>query len=155
MATIREIAERCGVSKPTVRNNLMRLGLWEEHVREEGGTLAVDEAATAAVCDAILQRKTPRESGKAPEAPASEPETELAAVREVYEARIADLQEQIRDLRLQLDGVRGELREAHMAAIDHARALPEAREAAREAGAKEERDRIRSMGMWARLTGRF
>jgi hypothetical protein len=76
-------------------------------------------------------------------------------MREVYAAHIADLQDQVRDLRLQLEGARDELREAHRAEVDHARALPEAREEAKERGAREERERIRSLGALTRLMGRF
>lgn len=116
----------------------------------------MDDSATAAVCDAILGRiRTQDPTQEFSPAPSSDLGPEFVALREVYDARIADLQEQIRNLRFQLDGARDELREAHLAAIDHARALPEARKEARAEGAKEEHDRIRAMGVWARLTGRF
>ena len=156
MATIKEIAERCGVSKPTVRNNLTKMGLWEAHVQEVDGILVVDEAATAAVCDAILKRKRPQEAEPEEETIVQvEQGPDYATMREVYAAHIADLQDQVRDLRLQLEGARDELREAHRAEVDHARALPEAREEAKERGAREERERIRALGPLARLMGRF
>ena len=156
MATIKEIAERCGVSKPTVRNNLTKMGLWEAHVQEVDGILVVDEAATAAVCDAILKRKRPQEAEVEEEAIVQvEQGPDYATMREVYAAHIADLQDQVRDLRLQLEGARDELRDAHRAEVDHARALPEAREEAKERGAREERERIRALGPLARLMGRF
>lgn len=156
MATIKEIAERCGVSKPTVRNNLTKMGLWDAHVQEVDGVMVVDEAATAAVCDAILKRKRSQEP-EVEDQPTTRVEQvpDYAAMREVYAAHIADLQDQVRDLRLQLEGVRDELREAHRTEVDHARALPEAREEAKERGAREERERIRSLGPLARLLGRF
>lgn len=159
MATIKEIAERCGVSKPTVRNNLTKLELWDAHVQDVDGVMVVDEAATAAVCDAILRRKRSQEMGPATddEANASSMEqlADFETLQRAYAAHIADLQDQVRDLRLQLDGARDELRDAHRAEVDHARALPEAREEARERGAQEERERIRSLGPLARLLGRF
>ena len=158
MATIKEIAERCGVSKPTVRNNLTKMGLWDAHVQEIDGVMVVDEAATAAVCDAILRRKRPQEPEPATEdvaVAAVEQGPDLETLQSVYSAHIADLQDQVRDLRLQLDGVRSELRDAHRAEVDHARALPEAREEAKERGAREERERIRSLGPIARLLGNF
>ena len=156
MATIKEIAERCGVSKPTVRNNLTKMGLWEAHVQEVDGILVVDESATAAVCDAILKRKRPQETEVEEEAIVQvEQGPDYATMREVYAAHIADLQDQVRDLRLQLEGARDELRDAPRAEVDHARALPEAREEAKERGAREERERIRALGPLARLMGRF
>ena len=156
MATIKEIAERCGVSKPTVRNNLTKMGLWDAHVQVVDGIMVVDESATAAVCDAILKRKRPQEAEVEEEAIVQvEQGPDYATMREVYSAHIADLQDQVRDLRLQLEGARDELRDAHRAEVDHARALPEAREEAKERGAREERERIRSLGPLARLMGRF
>ena len=156
MATIKEIAERCGVSKPTVRNNLTKMGLWDAHVQVVDGIMVVDESATAAVCDAILKRKRPQEAEIEEEAIVQvEQGPDYATMREVYAAHIADLQDQVRDLRLQLEGARDELRDAHRAEVDHARALPEAKEEAKERGAREERERIRSLGPLARLMGRF
>lgn len=175
-ATIKDIAAQCGCSKQTVRNNLKALGLWDGHVREpqgRGGAVIVDDEACSAVCDKIMRRKviaaSPAEElgGTVPESrePVLEEhdqQVDLAIVRELYEARISDLKDQIAGLRSQVDVLqstteeyRQEARDLRRAMADHAKELPAAREEARREGAEAERDRIRSLGVLARLFGSF
>lgn len=175
-ATIKDIAIRCGCTKQTVRNNLKALGLWDGHVhepQERGGAVMVDDEACSAVCDKIMRRKVatalpadkPENAVPEPCEPVPEGDArqdDLSIVRELYEARISDLKDQIAELRSQVDVLqstteeyRQETRDLRRAMADHARELPAAKDEARREGAEAERDRIRSLGVLARLFGSF
>lgn len=162
-ATVKEIADRCGCSKQTVRYNLRQMGLWEHHVtkaEEPGQSAVVDDEATALVCDAILRRRrTPDQPAPAPRPEQSEP-TESDKVIQLYEARIAELKERIEALERQAEEREDRNRELHAQLagyIAEIKALPTPQDinAAREAGASEERQRIHSVSAWSRLLGRF
>jgi len=179
-ATIKDIAEKCGCTKQTVRNNLKQLGLWEGHViapRGPGGAVMVDDEACSAVCDKIMRRKVvlppPAEPVEAPAASPDQPQdngqVDLSMLKELYEARISDLREQIDslqgqvvDLRSQVDVLqsvtddyRMQNRDLRLAAAEHQKALPAAREEARREGVESEQARIRSLGFFDRLFGNF
>ena len=54
MPTIKELADACGASKPTVKRRLQELGLWDGHVNKQGAAFVVDDyAASASVTDAL------------------------------------------------------------------------------------------------------
>lgn len=53
MVTIAELAEQLGVSKPTVRNHISRLGLWDGVQRGDGGTISVPNAVASAVAASV------------------------------------------------------------------------------------------------------
>lgn len=59
-ATLRQIADQCGVSRQTVTNYLKKLGLWEDHVTkgEIGQASIVDDYAASAVVAQIGIRVT-------------------------------------------------------------------------------------------------
>lgn len=66
MPTIRQIAEQCGVSKPTVTERLKELDLWDSHVKKAGKAFEVDDYAAAAVADALkgkAAQKPPKDAG--------------------------------------------------------------------------------------------
>lgn len=49
MPTIKELADACGASKPTVKRRLQELGLWDGHVNKQGATFVVDDYAASAL----------------------------------------------------------------------------------------------------------
>lgn len=160
-ATVREIADQCGCSKQTVRYNLRQLDLWEHHVtkaEKPGQSAIVDDEAAALVCDAILRRRrTPDQPASQPR-PSEPPETQ--AIINLYEARIADLKERIGALERQAEERESRNRELHAQLggyLSEIKALPSPQDidAARKAGAAEERERIRGVSPWSRLLGRF
>lgn len=80
MPSIKEIAEACGVTKPTVTAKLKEIGMWDGYVSKQGKGYVVSAEAASAVSAAI----------KPPVSPAAEP-TKQAASDAIYEAYIADL----------------------------------------------------------------
>lgn len=69
MPTIREIADACGVAKPTVKRRLQELGLWEDHVNKAGSSFSVDDFAASSVAASFSgepQRVPADASGKEP-----------------------------------------------------------------------------------------
>lgn len=84
MATLKQIAEKTGVTKQTVTAKLKELGLWETHVNQGGRTFEVDDFAASAVADAL--KKAPE---KSPDAEIS-PETDSGAV-DAYKIAIESL----------------------------------------------------------------
>lgn len=57
MPTIKEIAEKCGVTKPTVTTKLKELGLWESHVSKSGSAFQVSDEAASAVAAALAKKQ--------------------------------------------------------------------------------------------------
>ena len=49
MPTIKELADACGATKPTVTRRLKELGLWDGHVNKQGSVFVVDDEAASAV----------------------------------------------------------------------------------------------------------
>lgn len=84
MPTIREIAETCGVSKPTVTAKLKELGMWDGHVSKVGKTFEVSAEATSAVAAAL-----------APSVKKAEPEPQAPekSVLDVYAEYIEELKD--------------------------------------------------------------
>ena len=106
MATLKELATRCNVSKMTVIRTIDSLGLRGEHVVKKGerGMLDIDDYAASLIADTLMKRAEPQPA-KAEEAqPAAAPrESETAEVyrswiedsRRAYEERIEGLKEQL------------------------------------------------------------
>lgn len=92
-STLKEIADLCGVTKQTVKNNLKTLGLWGLHVTEGDRTTpaVVDDEATAKVVAVITSRRKPKT-----EPPVA---TDDDARLRLYEEMVSDLKGQISDLR--------------------------------------------------------
>lgn len=84
MPTIKEIADACGVSKPTVTKKLKELGMWDTHVNKVGMSFEVDAEAASAVA-AIL---SPSVRETEPEPPAPE-----KSVLDVYAEYIEELKD--------------------------------------------------------------
>ena len=59
MATVKALADKLGVSKPTIVKQLDTLGLREEHTEPSGprGALEIDSFAASAIADAILKSR--------------------------------------------------------------------------------------------------
>ena len=183
-STLREIAELCGVSKQTVRNRLVSMGLWDHHVTVGDATTpsAVDDEASAAVAAALTGKRRPMAT--------SQPELPLATddhtrqVTELYEARLADLRDRIAaleaekaDLQDRLTDARDQIkalpspeavvearaegeRAGRQAAHDEAQAAADARIADAKAAARAEgeaagKDAARAAGLLDRILGRF
>lgn len=113
MPTIREIAERCGVSKPTVTERLKDLGLWDAHVTKAGKAFEVDDHAAAVVADALKGRAAPDAAGKGPAVDDGVTVRELLAAQRdlarmyqdqlaAKDAQISTLMGQVADLTRQL-----------------------------------------------------
>lgn len=60
MATVKDLADKLGVSKPTIVKQLDVLGLREDHAAPTGprGALEIDSFAASAIADAILKTRT-------------------------------------------------------------------------------------------------
>ena len=60
MATVKDLADKLGVSKPTIVKQLDALGLREDHAAPTGprGALEIDSFAASAIADAILKART-------------------------------------------------------------------------------------------------
>lgn len=87
MPTIRELAETCGASKPTVKRRLQDLGLWEGHVNKSGSVFIVDDFAASAVASSFAQ------DGKDVEPPV--PSDSLSPVVASLERHISSLERQL------------------------------------------------------------
>lgn len=59
MATVKDLADKLGVSKPTIVKQLDALGLREDHAAPTGprGALEIDSFAASAIADAILKSR--------------------------------------------------------------------------------------------------
>lgn len=80
MPTIKEIADACGVTKPTVTKKLKELGMWASHVSKSGNTFTVTDEAASAVAASLV-----------PSAVSDRGEQPKHDNSSVYEAYIADL----------------------------------------------------------------
>lgn len=160
-STLKEIADLCGVTKQTVKNNLKSLGLWDFHVTAGDVTTpaVVDDEATRRVVAVLTSRRRPQT-----EPPAGEDVAEAVRARD---ALIAELRDRLRDAQAERDRLReqnGALSEQIATQAETIRSLPapdaveraredgerDGREAGRAEGRDGERERIRDMGFWAR-----
>lgn len=83
MPTIKEIADACGVSKPTVTKKLKELELWESHVNKVGSSFEVSAEAASAVAAELAPSTRKVEDEPAPE------KSPIA----IYEEYVKDLKE--------------------------------------------------------------
>lgn len=81
MPSIKEIADACGVTKPTVTAKLKEIGMWDGHVNKKGKSFVVSAEAASAVSAAL----------KPSVSTVAEEPAKQAARDAVYEAYIADL----------------------------------------------------------------
>lgn len=107
MPTIREIAETCGVSKPTVTAKLKELDMWDGHVSKVGKTFQVSAEATSAVAAALAPSvKKAEPEPQAPEKSVLDVYAEyiegLKDINEKLWERLKEKDEQIADLQRQL-----------------------------------------------------
>ena len=65
MASVKELADKLGVSKPTIVKQLDALGLRDEHSAPTGprGAIEIDSFAASAIADAILKSRADDASG--------------------------------------------------------------------------------------------
>lgn len=76
MPTIKEIAEKCGVTKPTVTAKLKELELWDSHVSKAGSAFQVSDEAASAVA-AALSKNQAAETAQAAPKPSSDAAIEV------------------------------------------------------------------------------
>ena len=102
-STLKEIADLCGVTKQTVKNNLKSLGLWDFHVTAGDVTTpaVVDDEATRRVVAVLTSRRRPQT-----EPPAGEDVAEAVRARD---ALIAELRDRLRDAQAERDRLRDEV----------------------------------------------
>lgn len=173
MATLKELATRCNVSKMTVIRTIDSLGLRGEHVVKKGerGMLDIDDYAASLIADTLMKRAEPQpakaeEAQPAAAADAAPRESETAEVyrswiedsRRAYEERIEGLKEQLVAKDAQIAQLTS-LLEAQNASIERER--DEAREASaalrdalvRANSATETLGRIKSATLRQRLFG--
>ena len=91
MTTIKEVADRCRVTKPTVKRRLVELGLWEKHVNKTGASYEIDDYAAAAVADSLTELT---ERSIADEEPSADT-LALDAVTKAMSAHISSLEAQL------------------------------------------------------------
>lgn len=179
-ATLRQIAERCGVSRQTVVNYLKKLDLWESHVTRGvvGQASIVDDYAASAVAAEIGNRATSElQLGGESSGEDGSPNTQIAGMNEVDAAAFAgawkDLCEGLRsqnaDLQAYIDRLKAEINERDeeighkdqriselsaqlTSSLATIKALPsaDAVDDAKRAGEKGEREKIASMGFFQR-----
>ena len=81
-ATIKQLADTCGVSKATVRRKLDELGYTgTSHIVKSGKTFRLSDQAASAVAAALSRQETPSKAESAPE-----------TVDSMYERYIASLE---------------------------------------------------------------
>ena len=110
MTTLKELAERCNVSKMTVIRTIDSLGLRGEHVVKKGerGMLDIDDYAASLIADTLLKRAEPQPTPAEVEVKAQEEQAHAqleatAAIyrswieesKKSYEAQIVALKEQL------------------------------------------------------------
>lgn len=161
-STLKEIADLCGVTKQTVKNNLRTLGLWDFHVTAGDVTTpaVVDDEATRRVVAVLTSRRRPQT-----EPPAGDDVDEAVRARD---ALIAELRDRLRDAQAERDRLReqnGALAQQIATQAEAMRSLPapdavdraredgerDGREAGEAEGREAERRRIAEMGFWKRM----
>lgn len=80
MPSIKEIADACGVTKPTVTAKLKELDLWDKHVSKSGKAYEVSAEASSIVSSALKPSVTPVAEEK-----------KVSSSETIYEAYIANL----------------------------------------------------------------
>ncbi|MBQ9002316.1 MAG: hypothetical protein IJ087_10725 [Eggerthellaceae bacterium] len=130
MATVRQIAEACGVTKPTIFKIMREIDPTGEHQSQVGNRVDLDAFLASAVADEAIRRKSKGSPRAAQEAVVEAVEeaqdsferhdVEVAALRQRIadleehserllaekEARIADLKEQVERLTAEVAGER-------------------------------------------------
>lgn len=160
-STLKEIADLCGVTKQTVKNNLRSMGLWDFHVTQGDvrSPAVVDDEATQKVVAVLAARRRPQTTS--PDAPGGDEVTRLLQEQVAQlEAHVADQQRELERLRTQNDQLTGQVVSQAEAikslpspdAVERAREDGEraGRDAGEEAGREAERQRIADMGFFAR-----
>lgn len=172
MATLKEMADRCNVSKMTVIRTIDSLGLRGEHVvkRGERGMLDIDDYAASLIADTLMKKAEPQPS-KEPEKPAADAvsafQPDVTAdiyrswiedSRRTYEAQIEDLKAQLVAKDAQIAQLTS-LLESQYAAVERERdEVREASSALRDAlvradSATKTLGRIESAGLMQRVFG--
>lgn len=94
MATLKELAERCNVSKMTVIRTIDSLGLRGEHVVKKGerGMLDIDDYAASLIADTLLKRAEPQPTPAEVEVKAQEEQAhaQLEATAAIYRSWIEE-----------------------------------------------------------------
>lgn len=67
-STFKQIAESCGVTKPTVRRRIDELELWQ-HVNQDATPFLVDDYACSALAASFGEVQDKRRTGTTPESP--------------------------------------------------------------------------------------
>lgn len=86
--TIKDLADACRASKPTVKRRLQELGLWDEHVNKTEQPFTVDDHAASAVAASFADG--PREA-----APGARSDAPPASVVDSLERHISSLERQL------------------------------------------------------------
>lgn len=111
MPTIKELADACGASKPTVKRRLQELGLWEGHVNKQGATFVVDDYAASALSASLGAGGDGTGADAAQDAPASVTDAlnryiaSLESQIEAKDAQISALIDQNAAMSAKLDGM--------------------------------------------------
>lgn len=111
MPTIKELADACGASKPTVKRRLQELGLWDGHVNKQGATFVVDDYAASALSASLGASGDATGAGAAQDAPASVTDAlnryiaSLESQIEAKDAQISALIDQNAAMSAKLDGM--------------------------------------------------
>lgn len=111
MPTIKELADACGASKPTVKRRLQELGLWDGHVNKQGATFVVDDYAASALSASLGATGDATGSDAGQDAPASVTDAlnryiaSLEAQIEAKDGQISALIEQNAAMSAKLDGM--------------------------------------------------
>lgn len=111
MPTIKELADACGASKPTVKRRLQELGLWDGHVNKQGATFVVDDYAASALSASLGAGGDTTGADAAQDAPASVADAlnryiaSLEAQIEAKDAQISALIDQNAAMSAKLDGM--------------------------------------------------
>lgn len=115
MPTIKELADACGASKPTVKRRLQELGLWDGHVNKQGATFVVDDYAASALSASLGATGDATGGDAGQDAPASVTDAlnryiaSLEAQIEAKDGQISALIEQNAAMSAKLDGMGAKL----------------------------------------------
>lgn len=111
MPTIKELADACGASKPTVKRRLQELGLWDGHVNKQGAAFVVDDYAASALSASLAAGGDATGADAAQDAPASVTDAlnryiaSLESQIEAKDAQISALIDQNAAMSAKLDGM--------------------------------------------------
>lgn len=151
MATLKQIAEGCGVSKPFIRKLVRELDPEESHVQTVGNRMELDAWLSSQVSAEALRRKPAAPAGDGAKA-IIEADAEARDMAELHHREVLQLKdEQIGILKEERDRLRSQVDALMQQNADLQKLLSEAQKSADAAQAT--MAKMAGASVWQRLTG--